>query len=205
MMMKLVNNIIVQLLLLTFFEIGCTSDTPGLMTSLNEAPIITGIYVTTEEYPIGYGLVYGSPAPVEQIRVVPNPYIGRSFYQSSLIDKVVKIMGLPPVIRIEIYRGVFRESPELNYNLSGATTFSVGSRPIRTFNKSSQNSVLNWDLKDDNGHHVPSGLYKVYFIFENKKIESLDVYIIHEEDMNTWVDPTGWLPDGWNHRIFAPQ
>lgn len=192
--------------MLTFLGMGCSSDTPSLMTSLNEAPIITGIYVTTEEYPMGYGLVYGSPAPVEQIRVVPNPYYGRSSYQPNPIDKAVKIINLPQNIRVEIFKGVFKESPQLNYSVSGATTFSVGSKPIRTFDiKSSQYSVLLWDLKDGSGRYVPSGLYKVYFIFENKKIESLDVYIIHEEDMKTWVDPTGWLPDGWNHRILAPQ
>ncbi|KAB2877939.1 hypothetical protein F9K33_14945 [bacterium] len=157
--------------------------------------------MTTEEYPMGYGLVYGSPAPVEQIRVVPNPYYGRSFYEANPIDKAVKIINLPQPIKIEIFKGVFRESPVLNNTLSGATIFSVGSRPIRTFNiKSLQNSSLTWDLKDESGRYASSGLYKIYFIFDNKKIESLDVYIIHEEDMETWVDPTGWLPNGWNYR-----
>ena len=46
-----------------------------------------------------------------------------------------------------------------------------------------------------------SGLYRaVLFDAANTPVEWADLYVIHFEDFDTWVDPTGWLPANWRNR-----
>lgn len=191
-----------------FFLTSCSNQSnPSLLTGIDETPIITGIYVTTEYDPSGTGEIYGSPHPTDShFRVVPNPYYGRSTYQSNL-SPVVKITNLPGNARIEILKAVIDKPQEQNATLGGATTFHLAASPIRTILKSSiddtYTSVQDWDLKDDQGQDVASGFYRIYIIYGENKIDWIDAYIIRAEDISTWVDPTGWLPEGWNRIIVV--
>lgn len=76
---------------------------------------------------------------LELIRVVPNPYYGYSSYETSQLDYKVKLTNLPQVCTISIY------------NVSGTL--------IRRFKKDSPLSYQDWDLKNEYGITIASGVY----------------------------------------------
>jgi hypothetical protein len=78
------------------------------------------------------------------IRVVPNPYYGKSGasrgrYETSQLDTRVKITNLPTKCTVRIF------------TLNGAL--------VRTFRKDSNEPDQEWDLKNDYGVPIASGLY----------------------------------------------
>ncbi len=85
---------------------------------------------------------------LNDIRVVPNPFyarsgIGRGVYEgSSQLDARCKLTNLPErcVIRIFTLNGVL----------------------VRTFNKNSTDPALEWDLKNESGVPVASGIYLIH-------------------------------------------
>ncbi len=85
---------------------------------------------------------------LNDIRVVPNPFyarsgIGRGVYEgSSQLDARCKLTNLPErcVIRIFTLNGVL----------------------VRTFNKNSADPALEWDLKNESGVPVASGVYLIH-------------------------------------------
>jgi hypothetical protein len=79
---------------------------------------------------------------LDLIRVVPNPYYGYSFYQSSGTDKHVKITNLPTVAVIRVY--------------------NVGGQLIQQWDKKSDPSWIDWNLKDFQGNYIPSGMYLIH-------------------------------------------
>ncbi len=77
---------------------------------------------------------------LEQIRVVPNPYYGRSNYERDQFNRLIRFMNLPASCTIRIF------------NLSGDL--------VRTLTKSdASTSVLNWDILTENQLPVGSGVY----------------------------------------------
>ncbi|MEC9209350.1 MAG: hypothetical protein VX762_02870 [Bacteroidota bacterium] len=79
---------------------------------------------------------------METIKVVPNPYYGYSSYETNQLDNRVKII-----------------------NLSGEATvkiFSVGGGLIRTLKKDDSMTSIDWDLKNDFGIPIASGLYIIH-------------------------------------------
>ncbi|PIP54993.1 MAG: hypothetical protein COX07_02295, partial [Bacteroidetes bacterium CG23_combo_of_CG06-09_8_20_14_all_32_9] len=76
------------------------------------------------------------------IRVVPNPYYGFSGYEKSQLDYKVKITNLPQACTISIY--------------------NVGGTLIRRFKKDSPLSYQDWDLKNEYGITIASGVYIVH-------------------------------------------
>jgi hypothetical protein len=83
-------------------------------------------------------------AGLERIRAVPNPYYGKSAYELSALNRVVKFVNMPETATVRIY------------NLAGDL--------IRTLQKTDQaSSVLEWNLLTENQLPVASGVY-VYHI-----------------------------------------
>jgi hypothetical protein len=77
---------------------------------------------------------------LERIRVVPNPYYGRSNYERNQFLRKIRFMNLPAVCTIRIF------------NLSGDL--------VRTLEKNdSSTSVLTWDVQTTNQLPVGSGIY----------------------------------------------
>jgi hypothetical protein len=77
---------------------------------------------------------------LDRIRVVPNPYYGRSNYERNQFARQIRFMNLPAVCTIRIF------------NLSGDL--------VRTLNKSdAQTSALTWDALTENELPVGSGVY----------------------------------------------
>jgi len=77
------------------------------------------------------------------INVVPNPYYGYSEYETNQLDNRIKITNLPQKATISIF------------TLSGTL--------VRTLKKDDSSiSSIDWDLKNDYGIPIASGLYVIH-------------------------------------------
>lgn len=79
---------------------------------------------------------------LDLIRVVPNPYYGSSEYEDSQLDNVVKITNLPKECEISIF-------------------MSNGTK-VRTINKDTDLTFVEWDLKNDYDVPISSGIYLIH-------------------------------------------
>lgn len=86
---------------------------------------------------------------LDSIKMVPNPYYGYSQYESSQFSNTVKITNLPAKCTITIY--------------------SLDGKFIRQYNRDEQHGTyqqitpaLEWDLKNNKGIPVASGVYLVH-------------------------------------------
>ena len=79
---------------------------------------------------------------LDLIGIVPNPYKGVSDYELTTIRDVVRFTNLPDVATIRIY------------NLSGTL--------MRQLEKTPATTGLEWDLTNDDGFHIASGMYLVH-------------------------------------------
>jgi hypothetical protein len=78
----------------------------------------------------------------QHINLVPNPYYGYSEYERSQIDNVVKFTNLPEKCVISVY------------NTAGTL--------IRKFDKDSEQTFLDWDLKNTYGISISGGVYIIH-------------------------------------------
>jgi hypothetical protein len=78
------------------------------------------------------------------INVVPNPYYAYSSYETGQLDNRVKITNLPKDCKITIYtsNGVL----------------------VRTYNKGDEKTSLDWDLKNQAGIPISSGIYIIHVV-----------------------------------------
>ena len=79
---------------------------------------------------------------METIKVVPNPYYGYSSYEINQLDNRVKITNLPNQAKVKI--------------------FTVGGVLVRTLKKDDNMTSIDWDLKNDFGIPIASGLYIIH-------------------------------------------
>lgn len=79
----------------------------------------------------------------KRIHVVPNPYYAYSQYEATRVENKVKIINLPEKATIKIY------------TLDGAL--------VKTINKNdTKTNFVDWDIKNDKGIPVASGMYLVH-------------------------------------------
>ncbi|MAY85026.1 MAG: hypothetical protein CMP59_12930 [Flavobacteriales bacterium] len=94
----------------------------------------------------GFAVQKGNTEALEDalvdINVVPNPYYAISEYEGSALDNVVKITNLPQTCTIRIY------------NMSGTL--------IRSYNKADPQNFLDWDLNNQAGIPISSGVYLIH-------------------------------------------
>ena len=76
---------------------------------------------------------------LDLIRVVPNPYYGNSAYELNQLGNLVKVTNLPKLCTVSIY--------SLNGDL------------IRRLNKDNEQTSLDWDIKNQYGIPIASGVY----------------------------------------------
>ncbi|MDD4150224.1 MAG: hypothetical protein PHE33_09360 [Bacteroidales bacterium] len=79
---------------------------------------------------------------LDLIRVVPNPYYGNSYYENTQLDNYVRITNLPKNCVISIY------------NSSGGL--------VRRYDKDSESTFIQWDMKNTYGISIASGVYIVH-------------------------------------------
>lgn len=83
---------------------------------------------------------------LDKINVVPNPYYGYSKYETSQVDNRIKITNVPEKCKINI--------------------FTVNGTKIRSYDKDDNLTSLDWDLKNDSGIPIASGLYIIHIEVE---------------------------------------
>lgn len=81
-------------------------------------------------------------ADVSQINVFPNPYYGFNRAETSRNSRFVTFNHLPPSAEVRIF------------NLAGAL--------VRAFEKNDASQHMNWDMRNQNGLPVASGVYIAY-------------------------------------------
>jgi len=81
-------------------------------------------------------------AALETANIVPNPYYAFSGYEGSAIDNRVKLTNLPEKVQISIY------------TLDGSL--------VRRIDKDDETTHLDWDIKNNAGVPVASGLYIIH-------------------------------------------
>ncbi len=79
---------------------------------------------------------------LDKINIVPNPYYAYNSYELKQTQKLVKLTNLPENCTISIY--------------------NIGGGLIRKFKKSSPLSYLDWDLKNEYGIEIASGVYIIH-------------------------------------------
>ncbi len=79
---------------------------------------------------------------MELINVVPNPYYGYSEYETNQLDNRIKITNLPQTATISI--------------------FTVSGTLVRTLKKDDSMTSIDWDLKNNFGIPIASGLYIIH-------------------------------------------
>ena len=79
---------------------------------------------------------------LDLIGIVPNPYMGRSAYETNNLDRVVRFINLPDQATIRIY--------------------TVAGTLIRTLQKDGPSRSLDWDLNTHNQLPVASGMYLIH-------------------------------------------
>jgi hypothetical protein len=79
---------------------------------------------------------------LQLINVVPNPYYAYSGYEKNQYDNRIKFTNLPEKCEIKIY--------------------TVSGTQVRRFTKDSPQTYLDWDLKNQAGIPVASGLYIIH-------------------------------------------
>ena len=90
---------------------------------------------------------------MELINAVPNPYYGTSSYETNQLDNRVKITNLPQQATISI--------------------FTVSGSLVRKIKKDDSVTSVDWDLKNDYGIPIASGLYIIHIrgVFWNANLK----------------------------------
>ena len=79
---------------------------------------------------------------LEQVRVVPNPYVISNIYEAGYNEHLIQFTGLPTIATIKIY------------NSSGEL--------IKTLTKNNTSSILEWNLKNEYDQLIAPGVYFYY-------------------------------------------
>ena len=104
---------------------------------------------------------------LEQINIVPNPYYAISDYEKTSLDNVAKLINLPERCNIKIY------------NVSGTL--------IREYKKSDPLNFLDWDLKNQVGIPISSGVYIIHIDVPNAGEKILKWFgIMRPVDLNNF-------------------
>ena len=96
---------------------------------------------------------------LDLINVVPNPYYGYSTYEQNRIDNRVRITNLPNKCKIKIFTLNGTLVRTFDRDVSGQEDLYLVSTD---FVHSKRLSYQDWDLKNQSGISIASGLYIIY-------------------------------------------
>jgi hypothetical protein len=119
---------------------------------------------------------------LKDIRVVPNPYYGRSTYQASLFDKQVKFINLPAACTIKIFT-VAGDLVQTIKHTDLSNNNRVNYNPLDLFGTPSalNSSVEVWNLQNAGGKFVASGMYIALIDAPGAGKKMLKFAVIQEE------------------------
>ncbi len=101
-----------------------------------------------------------SKSALDLINVVPNPYYAYSSYETGRIDNRVRITNLPNKCKIKIFTLNGTLVRTFDRDVSGQEDLTLTDNA--DFVKSKRLSYQDWDLKNQSGISVASGLYIIY-------------------------------------------
>jgi hypothetical protein len=96
---------------------------------------------------------------LDYVRVVPNPYYAYSSYESKRIDTRVRITNLPSLCTIKIYTMNGTLVRTFKRDVSGQEDEVTTVNDVR---QSKRTPYLDWDLKNQSGIPIASGLYIIH-------------------------------------------
>jgi hypothetical protein len=100
---------------------------------------------------------------LDLIKVVPNPYYGSSSYETNRIDNRVKITNLPSKCTIKIFTMNGTLVRTIKRDVSGQEDLTLGkSNTGADIIQSKRLASVDWDLKNQSGITVASGLYIIH-------------------------------------------
>ncbi len=97
---------------------------------------------------------------LDNINVVPNPYYGYSAYEISQFANTIKITNLPSKCKVTIYSLDGKFIRQYNRDELGVNVRS--DRPSSGINTTQVSPALEWDLKNNKGIPVASGVYLIH-------------------------------------------
>ncbi len=105
----------------------------------------------------------GSSA-LDMIRVVPNPYLSVSEYESSQIDNRVKIVNIPSQCVVSIFNLSGSLIRQYNFDQTNTKPYAaVGGGELKINERGTNyQTFLDWDLKNQNGLPIASGVYIIH-------------------------------------------
>ncbi len=122
---------------------------------------------TTNDLQVQKGLVSVAKSALDLINIVPNPYYAYSGYEVSQVDHRVRITNLPPTSTIRI--------------------FTLNGTLIRTINKADPSTYADWDLNNQAGIQIASGLYLIHVNAPGVGEKILKWFgVIRPADLNTF-------------------
>lgn len=96
---------------------------------------------------------------LDDIRIVPNPYLAYSYYEKSAADYRVKITNLPKNCSINIYTLDGQFVRKLTRNIGANVTIQEGRDLENKKVTTNLDDATEWDLKNDKGIPISSGIY----------------------------------------------
>jgi hypothetical protein len=100
------------------------------------------------------------PEVLAAIDVVPNPYYGLSYYENNEFATTVKITNLPAVATVSIYTLDGKFIRRFNRNEMGVQVSA--SRPSAGITTTQIYPALEWDVRNEYGKQVASGIYLIH-------------------------------------------
>lgn len=124
----------------------------------------------------------GVDAALDLINIVPNPYYGFSDYEQDKFTQVIKITNLPAKCIVTIYSldGKFIRQ----YNRDEVPGIPEGTN--RALSSEQINPDLEWDLKNNKGIPIASGVYLIHVSAEGLGERTLKWFGVNRE-----FDPAG--------------
>lgn len=103
---------------------------------------------------------------LDLIRIVPNPYLAYSQYETSQFDTRIKIINLPNKCTITIFALdgtlIRRLTRSIDVNPATNKKIDISEGAALSDGEINLDSSLDWDLKNDKGTPVSSGVYIVH-------------------------------------------
>lgn len=98
------------------------------------------------------------------IRVVPNPYLAYSAYETDQNSNIVKITNLPNNCNITVYAldGTIIRRLSRAIGVDPVTQRKIEITDGSTIDRLNLDNTVNWDLKNDRGITISSGLYLIH-------------------------------------------
>ncbi len=98
---------------------------------------------------------------LDLINVVPNPYYGYSKYEQNRAENVIRLTNMPNVCKVRIYTLNGTLIRTFDRDVSGQYNANI-TRTGSEYIESARKSYLEWDLKNQSGISVASGLYIIH-------------------------------------------